>query len=73
MEFEEAFLEDAIELDDALAASERYLLTSNGHGYQARLYEGPFDGEVQLVSLQELWHLFDMQLNSGAPIWIGGR
>lgn len=70
--FEEAFEEDAITLDEALAASERYLLRPNGNGYCAQLYDGDPDDEVQLVSLHELWHLFEVQLGRGVAIRIGG-
>lgn len=71
MEYDEAFVEDALSLDDALAASERYLLRPEGNGYSARLFEGAPDERVQLVSLHELWHLFEVQIQRGVPIRFG--
>ncbi len=70
--FEEAFDENAIDLDDALIASERYLLRPEGRGYSAQLYDGDPSDEIQLVSLHELWHLFEVQLGRGVAIRIGG-
>lgn len=71
MEHTEAFVEDALTLDDALAASERFLLRPEGNGYCARLFDGPADERVQLVSLHELWHLFEVQIQRGVPIRFG--
>ena len=68
----EAFDEDAISLADALDASDRFLLSANHGGYRAQLYAGPLDHDLQLVSLHEVWHLCEVQLDRGVPVQIGG-
>ncbi len=68
----EAFYEDAITLEDALDASDRFLLQADRGGYRAQLYQGPLDHDLQLVSLHEVWHLCEVQLDRGVPVQIGG-
>lgn len=53
---QEAYEEDAVSLNDALAASECYLLRPAGSGYTASIYTGGADG-VRLVSLHQIQEL----------------
>lgn len=53
---QEAYEEEAVSLDDALAASECYLLRPAGSGYTASIYTGVADG-VRLVSLHQIQEL----------------
>lgn len=65
--YDDAFLEDAISLEDALDAADRFFLQRDGGGFVIRLERHP-KADVNLVSKAELMELVDHHMEHGGEI-----
>ena len=64
----EVFDEDALSLDDALGASERFIAWRSDRGIAFRLGRPEEANTARLVSRDEIVHLLTKQLDRGAQI-----
>jgi hypothetical protein len=65
--YDDAFIENAIALEDALDAADRFFLRREGRGFVMRLERHPAAG-VNLVSKAELMELVDHHMERGGEI-----
>lgn len=64
-------LEDAIDPADAWHAAGRFLATAHRGAVAIRLYEGPDDADVRLVSRDQVLELVDRAIEEGREVRIG--
>lgn len=65
------FLEDAIDPADAWHAAGRFLATAHRGAVAIRLYEGPDDADVRLVSRDQVLELVGRAIEEGQEVRIG--
>lgn len=66
-----AFLEDAIDPADAWRAAGRFLAAAHRGAVAIRLYEGPDDADVKLVSRDQVLELIGRAIEEGREVRIG--
>jgi len=66
----DAFVEDAISIEEVMDACERFVAFRAGEGLAFRLAEDKDDTGVRLITKAEVLHFLEEQLESGAQIQV---